>query len=204
MSAARCPGCAVPAPGCICAHLRPVPLPFAVVVVRHAAERRKSSGSARLLPRLLARCTLHDWGAPDSVWDAETVGEPGDWLLFPESPDGAHPVTQPGPDAPLRRLIVLDGNWNQARRMSRRVPGVEALPRLALPPPRPDTARLRLPHAPWAMATVEAVARAVESLGAPAAAAHLDAAFAAFVGAQRPSSPRRTGWRGGPSAGPAG
>lgn len=202
MSANRCAGCGVPAPGCICAHLVPVPLPFAVVVVRHAAERRKSSGSARLLPRLLAGCTLLDWGAPDRAWPADAVGAQGDWLLFPESPDGTHPVGRPGPEAPLRRLIVLDGNWNQARRMSRRVPGVEALPRLALPPPRPDTARLRLPHAPWAMATVEAVARAVECLGEPDAAAHLDAGFAAFVAAQRPSSPPRTGWRGAP-AGPA-
>lgn len=202
MSANRCAGCGVPAPGCICVHLVPVALPFGVVVVRHAAERRKSSGSARLLPRLLAGCTLLDWGAPDQTWPADAVGAPGDWLLFPESPDGAHPVGRPGPETPLRRLIVLDGNWNQARRMSRRVPGVEALPRLALPPPRPDTARLRLPHAPWAMATVEAVARALDGLGEPDAAAHLDTGFAAFVAAQRPSSPPRTGWRGAP-AGPA-
>jgi DTW domain-containing protein YfiP len=53
--------------------------------------------------------------------------------------------------------------------MSHRIPGLSALPRLAIGPPRTGVKRLRAPHAPWAVSTIEAGALALEAVGEAAA-----------------------------------
>jgi DTW domain-containing protein YfiP len=77
-------------------------------------------------------------------------------------------------------LIVPDGSWTQARRMTQRLPALRTLPRLALPAPPPGL-RLRRPHVTGGMSTLEAVAGAFEAVGAPHDAARLLALHAAGV-----------------------
>ena len=60
--------------------------------------------------------------------------------------------------------MVLDGNWGQARRMVQRLPALRRMPGLALPPPPPNTRRLRRPPHPDGMSTLEAMAGAVALL----------------------------------------
>ena len=82
----------------------------------------------------------------------------GTWLLFPDT-------QPPEPQAaPPQRLIVLDGNWGQARRMVQRLPALRRMPGLALPPPPPNTRRLRRPPNADGMSTLEAMAGAVALL----------------------------------------
>lgn len=157
-----------------------------VHIIRHAGELRRPTNSARIAHMVLNNSSLVDHGlSKEQRYDPAPVRGDDVWLLFPQGrpPDGSDelPPAPRRPDRPPRVLVVLDGNWPQTRRMSKRLPVVADLPRLAIPPPRPGTRRLRQPHAPWAMATIEATARALESLDEPAAAVALDAAFAEFV-----------------------
>ncbi|EAU64161.1 DTW [Stigmatella aurantiaca DW4/3-1] len=106
----------------------------------------------------LARCQVLTYGAPGPPFDASALEAPGTWLLFPDA-------SPPAPDAPPpKRLVVLDGNWGQARRMMQRVPALRRLPGLALPPPPAETRRLRRPPHPEGMSTLEAMAGALAVL----------------------------------------
>jgi DTW domain-containing protein YfiP len=61
-----------------------------------------------------------------------------------------------------------------------RVPALRRLPRLSLPGPDGGE-RLRTPTVKEGMSTIEAIARALELLGEPAAARALDAAHALAI-----------------------
>lgn len=165
-----------------------------VAIVRHAQERKKASNSARLAALILERVSLHDFGVQDRPFDAAGLVEPGHtWLLFPEGEPPAEPVTPP------RRLIVLDGNWPQARRMRQRIEALRGLPVVRLPAPIADRARLRTAPRPGAMATIEAIAAALAMCGEPAVAAELDRVYDLVV--ERTNVSTRRGYKGRSLAG---
>jgi DTW domain-containing protein YfiP len=128
------------------------------LVVRHNKEANKSTNTARLAALALPRCRLVTYGAPGERFDASELERPGTWLLFP---DAAPPP--PGTPPPAR-LVVLDGNWSQARRMHQRLPELRRLPGLALPPPPPESRRLRRSPHTYGMSTLEAIAGAIALL----------------------------------------
>jgi DTW domain-containing protein YfiP len=143
-----------------------------VVIVRHVLERWKPSNTARLAALALPGCEMLAYGARDAEPDWSRLG-PDAALLFP---DGAAP-----PATPPRTLVVLDGSWPQARRMAQRVPALRGLPRLSLPAIPAAVERMRRPPRPDGLATLEAIARALELLEGPEVARPLDALFAEVV-----------------------
>ena len=139
-----------------------------VLLLQHVMEARKKSNTGGVAMLALANARLLTYGATTEPFDTTPLAEPGTWLLFP---DGA-PAP---PDAPApRQLVVLDGSWSQARRMTQRLPLLWTLPRLVLPPPAAGTLRLREPTHPAGMSTLEAIARAVAVLEGPETAAPLE------------------------------
>ncbi len=163
----RCRRCGLAEPLCVCAEVRPQATRTEIVIVRHAQERAKSSNTGRLAALALRRATLFDHGLPDAPLDADSLARPGTWLLFPEGPARAAP-----PSPPPERLIVLDGTWPQARRMRQRIAALHGLPVLNL---APGVNRPRMRRSPRAghMATIEAIAAALQLLGDPDAASAL-------------------------------
>ncbi len=156
--AGRCPRCYLPTALCLCDEVPQVLTRTEFLVIRHNKEREKSTNTARMAALALPRCRLLTYGAPGERFDAAVLDAPDTWLLF----TGNAP---PAPDAPLpRRLVVLDGSWAQARRMVQRVPELRRLPGLTLPPPAPNTRRLRRPPHADGMSTIEAMAGAVALL----------------------------------------
>jgi DTW domain-containing protein YfiP len=156
--AGRCPRCYLPTRLCLCSQVPQLDTRTEFLVIRHNKEKEKSTNTARLAALALSRCQVLTYGAPGQPFDASVLEGPDTWLLFPET-------QSPAPEAPPpRRLIVLDGSWGQARRMVQRLPVLRRLPGLALPPPRPNTRRLRRPPNPEGMSTLEAMAGAVALL----------------------------------------
>jgi DTW domain-containing protein len=156
--AGRCPRCYMPTRLCLCAEVPRLDTRTEFLVIRHNKEKEKSTNTARLAALALARCQVLTYGAPGERFDASVLEGPDTWLLFPDT-------QAPAPEAPApRRLVVLDGNWGQARRMVQRLPVLRTLPGLALPPPPPNTRRLRRPPNPEGMSTLEAMAGAVALL----------------------------------------
>ncbi|MCK6504786.1 DTW domain-containing protein [Myxococcota bacterium] len=174
----RCPACLLPAAACLCAWVPRVETATRFEVIRHVREAGKASNSARVARLAMPALRLHDYGAPGPRFDPTPLLGPGTALLFPPEDDGSSLRADP---AAVRRVLVLDGSWSQARRMAHRIPGLFHLPRLVLPPPDADRARLRRPPTAQGMATLEAVAAAVALLEGPQVAAPLVALFDLLV-----------------------
>ena len=174
----RCPRCFMQPHMCLCAMLPTVQTQTRFVVIRHFKEAFKTTNTARLAALAMPSLIIHDYGSRNVPFDQAVIPEDA-WLLFPC--DAAHPAARPGVDPLPSTVVVLDGTWGQARRMSHRIPRLTTLsrfsPRPAATPPR----RVRKPPHPEGMATIEAIARAVALLEGEAAASQLDALFDAMV-----------------------
>lgn len=190
----RCVRCHLHGPFCVCADLPRIETAVQVVVVRHWKERRRTSNTGRLVHQCVSGSALVDFGGRGESFDPQMATPPGAWLVFPRGSDDATdaPPDPTLPESRPRAIVLLDGSWGQARRMSHRIPGLSDLPRLALPPPRADVPRLRQPHAPWAVSTVEAAALALSAVGEPAACDALYDAFDLFVSRVRAQAGRFT------------
>ncbi len=162
----RCARCMMRPEVCLC------PLPRVenrtpIVIVRHRLEAFRPTNTARLAALVLGDVALFEFGRLGVRGTDAPLREPDTWLLFPDGP-------QLAPEGPRpRRLLVLDGTWPQARRMAHKLEAVRGLPRFALPPPLESPERLRAEPHREGMATLEAIARALEILDGPAVAAPL-------------------------------
>jgi DTW domain-containing protein YfiP len=144
--------------------------PVQFVLLRHASEIPRLTNTGRWAALALPGTEIIEYGLAGSPVDGAALAGTGTYVLFP-SP---HPPTA---TATLRRVVVPDGTWAQARRMVQRVPALRALPRLSLPP-SPSAGRLRRPTVPGGVSTIEAIAGALRLLGEPEVAARLDALHA--------------------------
>lgn len=172
----RCPRCRLHVERCICALLPTVVCPTPVVVVQHWKEARKPTSTGSLVASLLERGSRRIYGDRDRPFDTSGLDTPGTWLVFPDRAGAA-----PAPEGVCRQLVLVDGNWNQASRMARRIPILAELPRLALTAPARPARRLREPPDPTACSTMEAAARALRSIGEATAADQLEALHDVFV-----------------------
>jgi DTW domain-containing protein YfiP len=134
-----------------------------VLVVRHCLEAFRATNTGRLVHLALRGADLVDHGRPEfPLTEADLASPPGACLLFPAE-EGTPNWTGERPSL----LVVPDGTWPQARRMVRRVPGLAALPRLALPPAPAPARRIRRSPRQGARSTLEAVAHALALWEAP-------------------------------------
>ncbi len=199
----RCARCLFPFEACLCPDVRRVETRTSFLLLRHASELTRPTNSGRWAALALSRARIVDYAVPvvrretsrrrtggervdrlredDAMHraiplDLSALSEPGTAVLFP-SP---HPLTL---DAPPRQLVVLDATWAQARRMIQRLPELQRLPRLALPPHRAASAAnpIRRPTVKGGVSTLEAVAGALHLLGEEEAARALDALHAAAL-----------------------
>lgn len=157
--AGRCPQCRLRLEYCICAEVRPIdPGPdFEIVVVRHAIEGLKSSNSARIAALALPCIRIVEYGGKDNPIDADALVAGANACLL-------YPTTDPSTPKSVNRLIVLDGNWTQARRMLVRMTPLHTLPRLSVAAPKLTPTRTRQAPDPRQMSTIEAIAGALDAL----------------------------------------
>lgn len=178
----NCETCRLPRTGCICAHFPQIDIPIRILVVRHRNEAHSQSNTGALVHHILKNSAIVPFGEPDSPLDLATLypDDVSPAVLLPIA--GSRPLTREA-FTPIEKscLIVLDGTWRKARRMSRRIPGLRSLPFYSLPPAPTQDWHLRRPPSPDALSTIEAVASAVEILGQPEAASELRIAQEFFM-----------------------
>jgi DTW domain-containing protein YfiP len=145
---------------CVCALIPSVPTRTRLALVIHYCEERKPTNSGLLAARCLPNSEVYvrgiaDQPAPAFVVDVAT--QP--LLLFP------HPTAVPLSDfaggTRAITLVVPDGTWRQASKVSHRMPGLAGVPFVTLPPDAPTIYRLRAEKHGARLATLEAIARAL-------------------------------------------
>ncbi len=171
-----CQGCRLEETRCICPQQPPISSLIEVLVIRHALEIHRSSGSARLIPLVISNASIIDIGKrgvapPTEVSRGRTA------LLFP----GGVPISKA---APIDRLVVLDGSWGQARRMRYRLKCLSNLRTVTIPDSgRLPQKNLRKPRYAGELPTALALAQALKALGEPMAAAALQKVYTSLYDA---------------------
>jgi DTW domain-containing protein YfiP len=165
---------------CVCALIPRIETRTRLVLFIHRREDRKSTNTGRLATECLPNSEIFVRGNADQPSDP-FVAPAGSQPLFLFPHEGATKLTEfVVPDRPVT-LIVPDGTWRQASKVRHRVPGLADVPCVWLPPSDPSMYRLRAEAHEQGLATLEAIARAMEILEGPHVRAGLELVFRAMV-----------------------
>lgn len=141
---AICARCRRPETVCYCAHLVSLPTRTRVVLLQHPREQFMPVGTARLAHLCLPDSELHvgvDFDDDPKV-QAALAGEDGRpaYVLFPGP--NAIDIADVPVDWPIT-LVVVDGTWWLARKLTKRNAALGALPQVRFTPPAPSRYRIR-------------------------------------------------------------
>jgi DTW domain-containing protein YfiP len=187
-----CNRCQRPAKVCWCDRLTRLHSRTRVCFLQHPRESRVAIGTARMAHLSLPNSELHrgvEFGAHERVRALASASDtallfPGEGALDPEELSGSSP----------RTLIVVDGTWAQARKVVKRNPLLQALPRIGLRPAQPSNYRIRSEPAAHCVSTIEAVVHVLGALeGDPGRFQPLLRAFDRMVDLQLEHAARRAG-----------
>jgi DTW domain-containing protein len=183
--AGRCQRCGLHLALCACDRFPTVETSAALVVVRHVREQRKPTNTGRWLADMVPGTVITHFGQREPPFDPTPLvrADVRFCVLFPR--EDATVLDRDGMArlraalAPGQRLgfALLDGTWHQCSRMSRRVPVVQDLLCVALPPGPPSRWGVRTQHDPQGLSTFEAAVRLVSLVDGPTRAAPLRAIF---------------------------
>ena len=179
----RCQRCILHLTDCICAEIPELSLHTRVVLVMHHKERYRTTNTGGLALEALSN---HRWlmhGLRDDPADLRPLVEEGrrELLLFPS--DDARVLTPElvAEDPRPVTLVVPDGNWRQASKAARRIPGADQFANVVLPEGPPTRYQLRHEPVAGGLATFEAIARAIGILESPEAQLRLETLFDEWV-----------------------
>lgn len=172
----RCDICGVHRDLCFCGSLPKLTVAPRIVIFLHALEKVRPSNSGSLVAQMVKDTHVVVFGARDSGLAFTPAPGRRQLVLDPSGrpllPDDAHVASE---------LLVADGTYQQARHMMQRIVALRDAEHVSVSPSRTSVRRLRKSARPNELSTVEAVAYALGTLGAPAAEAALLDAYRIFV-----------------------
>ncbi len=179
----RCPRCRMHVQLCICQAIPSYSLATRLVLVMHRREQHKPTATGPLALEALANSELRIHGHSDQPLDCSDLNTPNRRTLLLYPGDAAFVLN----DALLQQdrrpvnLVVPDGNWGQAARMGRRLPGLGHAEMVRLPEGPPTRWGIRRECHPQGLATFEAIARALGIIESPEVQAGLEELFCLMV-----------------------
>ena len=137
-----------------------------VVILMHHRERRLTTNTARLAALSLNHCEIRVRGLPDTPTNIEGIvdDQRALLLLYPSenasilNADFLSKISKP------ITLIVPDGSWRQASKVSKRESFLKDIPHVTLATDRPSEYELRREPKENGLATFEAIARALGAI----------------------------------------
>jgi DTW domain-containing protein YfiP len=147
---------------CLCSSLPTIEARNRLCLVLHRNEARKTTNTGSLAARCLrdSEVLVHGRAGEEALspWSRSGNEITRGLLLYPcDEAETLGP--EHAAEGPLR-LVVPDGNWRQASKMTRRIEWMAALPRVMLPESSATRYRLRFEPKAGGLATMEAIARA--------------------------------------------
>jgi DTW domain-containing protein YfiP len=168
---------------CICPSIPSYTLDTRLVLVMHRREHKKPTATGPLALEVLSNSELRIHGHQDRPLDFTDLYTPERRIL----------LLYPGDDAPILcrsfldrdnrpvTLVVPDGNWRQAAKMGRRLPGLEHAEMVRLPEGPRTGWGIRREHHAYGLATFEAIARAIGIIESPAVQSGMEDFFRLMV-----------------------
>jgi len=179
----RCGACRMHSRDCICSLIPRLQLQTRVVVVMHHREWSKPTASAPLFAQVASSCEIRLRGRKDVPFDASgiVVPERRTLLLYPSEDARVLSPELVAEDPRPITLVVPDGSWRQAAKITQREPALQGLTRVVPADMGPSRYRLRHEPKPGGLGTFEAIARALRILEGEEVYAGLDALFTTMV-----------------------
>jgi DTW domain-containing protein YfiP len=169
---------------CICADIPSLTLRTHLSLIIHHREWPKTTNTGHLALKALTRSALFIWGEEGGAMPERGTLVPEGHAGYVLAPSG-DPLTESLAarlkEGPPVSLIVPDGNWRQATKMTWRIPAIADLPRLSLAEGSPSVYQLRTEPRPDGLATFEAIARALGALEGQDVQRKLERPFFAMV-----------------------
>jgi DTW domain-containing protein len=161
----------------------PLELETRVVLIMHYKELAKTTATGPLALAALVNSELHVHGRRDEPVELEPMHDEQRrvLVLFPQA--GARPLSEAfrNDDPRPVTLVVPDGSWRQASRISRRIGAVARAQPVTLPPGPTTRWGVRRETHPEGLATFEAIARALGYLESAEVQRVLESSFERMV-----------------------
>jgi DTW domain-containing protein len=170
---------------CVCEHMRALDLETRVVLIMHYKELPKTTATGPMALAALDNSELHVHGRQGEPVELDHLHDEQRrvLVLFPQA--GAEPLSEVfrREDPRPVTLVVPDGSWRQASRISRRIGAVARAEPVTLPPGPTTRWGVRRENHPAGLATFEAIARALGYLESEAVRRELESSFERMVAA---------------------
>ena len=159
----RCQHCRMHPRLCICEAIPQLDLTTRLILVMHHREWSRPTATGPLALAVLTNSELRIQGDREQVLDFRDLdtAERRTLLLYPGEEAGILDRNLLTTDPRPVNLVVPDGNWRQASRMGRRLPGLEHATMVRLPEGEKTGWGIRKEAHPEGLATFEAIARAL-------------------------------------------
>jgi DTW domain-containing protein YfiP len=168
---------------CICQSIPRYVLNTRLVLVMHCHELIKTTATGPLALQALTNSELRIHGQKDLPLDLSDlyIPERRTLLLYPG--DDAAVLSRDYLDQDNRSvtLVVPDGNWRQASRMGRRLPGINNAEMVRLPEGPQTRWGIRRENHCQGLATFEAISRALGIIESPDVQAGMEDLFSLMV-----------------------
>ncbi len=134
-----------------------------VTVLMHHREQKLTTNTGRLASLALPNCEIRLRGLPKAPLDPSGILDPNRQALYLYPTQDAVPLNAEYLKKILKpiTLIVPDGSWRQAFKVSKRELFLKDVPKVYLPSGRASSYQLRFEHLEGGLATFEAIARAI-------------------------------------------
>lgn len=161
LSPVRCIRCRRPQSVCHCDLIPKINNATEIVIAQDISERSHPFNTARMANQALVNSRLlTDY--PENIRRHSEQILPTAGLLYPSKT--AIDITDIAPNDWPKQLVLLDGTWNQVKRLYRNWPELHGLQHFKIQPKKPGNYRIRLEPNDFALSTVEAVVAALEFL----------------------------------------
>ncbi len=157
----ECFNCRRPKRYCYCDLIPAINNQTEVIIAQHIRERSHPFNTARIVSKSLTNSKLivdyaENFHSHSQILNSETG------ILFPGA--DAIELESLAHDQRPKRLLLLDGTWNQAKRMYRKWPAAQSLRHFKLCPKQPGQYRIRLEPDDISLSTIEATVMALRIL----------------------------------------
>lgn len=181
--AERCRRCRMHENRCVCDVIPHFDLATRLVLVMHHREFAKTTATGPLALEALTNSELriHGYRERPLCFDDLNVAECRTLLLYPGEDVPVLSRSFLAADPRPVTLVVPDGNWRQASKMGRRLPGLEHAEMVRLPTGPQSEWGIRREQHEEGLATFEAIARAMGIIESPAVQSGMEALFRLMV-----------------------
>ncbi|MBN2724616.1 MAG: DTW domain-containing protein [Deltaproteobacteria bacterium] len=159
----RCSSCLLNKMWCYCDSLSMINIKTSVFPVVHYREQFLTSNTAHLITSTIKDTEIHIYDRHKNIDNFQLLEslKPPTYLLFPD--DSSIPVENLETTSVIN-IIIPDGSWVQARKMTRKHPWLLKLPRISIKPDEESRYFLRKQGRELGVSTYEALSYALRYL----------------------------------------